>query len=94
MEKLDRIKDSVTNAYAKGKLPDSYYQILNNKISLSYESSYINTINSLYNEHSDDEYRSNRLGALGDEIADAYAKGKLTDSHYQILKSKISDYVE
>jgi YVTN family beta-propeller protein len=95
LEKLDKIKDSITNSYAKGKLTDSYYQILNNKISFLYEKSYINEINSLYNEqHNDNKKCLDNLDRIRDSITDAYSQGKLTDSHYQILNNKLSDYLK
>jgi hypothetical protein len=34
MELLNNIKDDITDAYAKGKLTDQYYTLLNAKISL------------------------------------------------------------
>jgi YVTN family beta-propeller protein len=95
LEKLDKIRDSITNDYAQGKLTESHYQILNNNISLSYEKSYINEINTSCNEQYNDNKKClDSLDKIRDSITNDYAQGKLTESHYQILNNKISDYLK
>ena len=87
---LDDLKREVIDTHARGKISDNQYQNLKNEISELYEEIYDKKLGPL-NEILD---RSNGkiLDKVRDEIAYAYAKGKISEAHYNILKEKASNY--
>jgi uncharacterized membrane protein len=88
---LNTLKINIKNAYAKGKISDLQYSDLKNEISIFYEEAYKNRIDSL-NGKVDREKDMKLLDALKDDITYAYAKGKITEQHYNLLKEKIPNY--
>jgi YVTN family beta-propeller protein len=53
---------------------------------------YLKRTNSLYNDGKVDENDIESLDRLKRDIADAYARGKISDQHYNLLNKKISDH--
>ncbi len=54
---------------------------------------YHKRINSLYDDDKLDENDIKSLDKLKNDMTDAFAKGKISELHYSILKDKISNYV-
>jgi YVTN family beta-propeller protein len=97
IESLDSLKRDIADAYAKGKISDQHYGNLKNEISMIYEEIYNKKIRLLNSEFGDSSRSSNRsngilLDKIKNDIADAYAKGKISDQHYNLLNNKISDH--
>jgi hypothetical protein len=74
---LDKIKDEITDSYARGKITEQQYEKLKYDISMFYEERYNNRGDSL-NIISDETNRNKvMLQKVKNEIADAYAKGRI-----------------
>jgi YVTN family beta-propeller protein len=91
IELLDKLKGDITDAYARGKITDQHYNILKEEISLLYEEIYKKSIDSANNVF-DRIKKIPLLEKLKGDITDAYARGKITDQHYNLLKENISKY--
>jgi YVTN family beta-propeller protein len=87
---LDGLKREILDAYSKGKLADQHYVNLKEEISVLYEEIYNKRLHSLI----DISGRANKelFNRIKDDITDAYAKGKITEIHYELLTKKILDY--
>jgi uncharacterized membrane protein len=84
---LDKIKIDMSDAYAKGKISDQHYQNLKNEISVLYEEIHSKRIDWLNGKH--DIHNGKLLDQIKYDIEDAYAKGKISDQHYNLLNKKI-----
>jgi YVTN family beta-propeller protein len=84
---LDELKDDIMEDYAKGNINEHHYNNLNNTISILYEEIYKKKIDSLNGKNSNDII----LDKVKDDIKDAYAKGKISEQHYDLLNEKISN---
>jgi uncharacterized membrane protein len=91
IKNLDTLKTDIKNAYAKGKISDLQYNDLKNEISILYERIYNGKIDSL-NGKVDRENSRIQLSKIKDDLTDAYAEGKITEQHYDLLKEKIPKY--
>ena len=87
---LDKTVD-IKNAYAEGKISDQSYNNLKDETSILYERAYKNKIDSL-NGKVDGENNRIELDEIKNDITDAYAEGKITEEHYNLLKEKISNF--
>jgi YVTN family beta-propeller protein len=85
---LDRLKADISDAYAKGKLSDQHYQNLKSELSVLYEEVYRKRNDSLNGIL--DRENSRLLYKIKNDIEDAYAKGKISDQHYDLLNKKLS----
>jgi hypothetical protein len=74
--------------HAKGKINNEYYMRLKNEISMTYQEIYGKKISLLNREFNG----SVLLDKIKNDIADAYAQGKISDQHYNLLNKKISDH--
>ena len=84
---LDKLKSSITNAYANGKISEQHYTNLKSEISILYEQIYKNIIGKF-----DIESNGIQMDKIKNDITDAYAKGKISDQHYSLLNEMISNY--
>jgi hypothetical protein len=85
---LDKVKTALMDDYAKEKISEQYYDNLNNTISLLYEQIYKKKIDSLNVKNTNEVV----LNDIEENIKDAYAKGNLSEQHYNLLNEKISDH--
>jgi uncharacterized membrane protein len=87
IEPVDKLRNDIIGAYAKGKINKEYYADLKNEISVIYEEIYNKKIDPL-------RIGKNRNGIVlekvKEDIIDAYAKGKISEQHYKLL-NEISD---
>jgi len=87
---LDTLKTNIRNAYTEG-YSEQHYNNLKDETSILYERAYKNKIDSL-NGNADGENNRIELDEIKNEITDAFAEGKITEQHYNILKEKISNF--
>jgi len=88
---LDKIRDHISRAYTIGEITQQHYSDLKNRISIMYEETYNKKINSLGDKF--DSSRKNDdvlLESIKYDVEDGYAKGKITEQHYNLLNEKIS----
>ncbi len=88
--KLNDLTNHVTFAFEKGRISEFHYSLLKNKVSESYEECYrirINCLNKSY-DASNKEY-GRKLKDTIEQLDDDYSKGKITESHFTLLKEKI-----
>jgi YVTN family beta-propeller protein len=90
---LDTLKGDISDTYAKGKITEQQYTNLNNEVSVLYEGIYQNRIDSINELIQPDSNRKRELlNNVKKRITDAYAKGKITEQHYCLLKEKIANF--
>jgi uncharacterized membrane protein len=88
---LDTLRRGIKNAYAEGKISEQHYNNLKNETSILYERAYKNKIDSL-NGKADGQNNRVELDEIKNEITDAYAEGKISEQHYNLLKEKIANF--
>ena len=88
---MNALKRDITDTYAKGKINEQHYNNLKDEISRHYQNIYKNKIYSL-NGKSDGSNNGVQWDKIKSDIADAYAAGKISEQHYNLLKDTISDY--
>jgi YVTN family beta-propeller protein len=91
IESLDKLRSHLSDTHAKGKISDQHYQNLKNEISVLYEEIHRKRIDSLNGRHDRDDGRL--LHQIKDDIEDAFAKGKISEQHYNLLNKKIESFV-
>jgi YVTN family beta-propeller protein len=93
IKSLNALKRDITDAYAAGKINEQHYNNLKDEISRHYQKIYKNKIYSLKGK-SEGSNSSNGVqwDKIKNDIADAYAAGKISEQHYNLLKDTISDY--
>jgi uncharacterized membrane protein len=89
IEALDRLRRDITDSYAKGKITEQQFGELKSEISILYEEIYNKKIDSLNSMSDENNRKKIMLNNVKNEIMDAYAKGKITESHYNLLNEKI-----
>ena len=86
---LDKIKAELVEDYSRGKINANQYESIKNEISMLYEEIYDKKISSL-----NDILHKIKNGKFPDivenDVSDAYAKRKINDQHYHLLKEKLS----
>jgi YVTN family beta-propeller protein len=87
---LDELNRNIGDSYARGKITDQHYTNLKNEISLLYGEVFKKRIDSLNGKITNDDVRS--LTEIKEVIEDAYAKGKISDQHYNLLNKKIESF--
>jgi YVTN family beta-propeller protein len=90
IEKLNKLKDKITDEYTKGKINKEQYDKLGNEISISYREIFTKEINSLNTISKNDKVE--QLSRIKTDIEDAYAKGKMNELHYTLLKERLANY--
>jgi predicted nuclease with TOPRIM domain len=90
---LEKLISETENAYAKGKINNERYTNLKKESSVLYEEIFkkrINLLSRLIIRHDSKDDRL--LSRMKNDIDDAYAKGKLSKLHYDLLNKMISGY--
>ncbi|MGB0003044.1 MAG: YncE family protein, partial [Nitrososphaeraceae archaeon] len=90
IEKLNKLKDKITDEYTKGKINKEQYDKLGNEISISYREIFTKEINSLNTIPKNDIVE--QLSRIKTDIEDAYAKGKINELHHTLLKERLANY--
>jgi hypothetical protein len=85
IEDLGKINNDITDAYSNGRLSNEHYTNLKNEISNTYQKIFKKRIESIT------ETNTEAVNNIKYDIKDAYADGKLTELHYNLLNEKISD---
>jgi YVTN family beta-propeller protein len=80
---LERLKNEITLAYAKGKINKEQYDKLTNDISIRYMALLETEMNVSYVNHAP-------MDEVMEGLADAYSKGRITELHYKVLKERMS----
>ena len=91
IEYLDTLRRDITDAYMKGKISEQQASNLKNEISKTYEDIYKNIIHSL-NSKFDSSGNGIEIDKIKNDFTNAYAAGKITEQHYNLLNEKVSDY--
>ena len=86
---LDKTTRQLKDAYSEGKINGEHYVDLKNEISIHYEEIYRKRIDSVAASEDREGDRGKALRQMKSEIGDAFAKGKITDQHYDLLNKKI-----
>ena len=94
IEALNRIRTSILDAHAKGKINDKHYEILRNEISILYEKIFRKRIDDSLNNNSpaNDKTTQEQLNKIRNEVKYAYSEGKINDKHYDLLNKDIIDW--
>jgi YVTN family beta-propeller protein len=82
---LEKLKDDITDDFAKGKINEQHYNNLNNTLSILYEEIYKKKIDLLNGKGTNGAL----LDKIKDDINDSYAKGKINEQHYKLLNEKL-----
>src|SRR6476660_2644181 len=90
IEKLNKLKEKITDEYTKGKINKEQYDKLGNEISISYREIFTKEINSLNTISKNDKVE--QLSRIKTDIEDAYAKGKINELHHKLLKERLENY--
>ena len=88
IEKLNNLIHNITDEYTKGKINKEQYDKLEGEISVSYREIFNKEIDSLNNLSENNKVKL--LDKINNDISDAYAKEKINELHYRLLKEKIS----
>ena len=92
-EAMDILRNGISNAYAKGKINAEHYSNLKDEISILYHEVFNKRIESL-DKLSNNEEKQKSMNQINEHISDAYAKGKVNELHYNLLKGNISEKTE
>jgi hypothetical protein len=89
--RLDDLSTNIKYSHIKGKINNQQYEDLKNETSILYEEILGRKIDSLGKGvvNADNE---KTLYDIKDDITEVYAKGKITETHYDLLNKKVSDY--
>lgn len=84
IEKLDKLRENITDEYARGKINKEQYDKLANEMSISYKEIFTKELDALNSLSENDKVK--QLPVMKSKINDAYAKGKINELHYALLK--------
>ena len=87
---LNELNSDIANDYSKGKISDKQYENMKNEISVLYQELHKKNIDS--SNQSPEKLDVKELNNILSEIEDAYAKGKLNELHFTLLKDRITQY--
>lgn len=87
---MDNLKNSISDTYAKGKLNKEQYDKLADEISIKDRDIFNFQINLL--DKLSDHKQEKELLKIKSIIEDAFARGRLNELHYKLLKEKISSF--
>jgi uncharacterized membrane protein len=87
----DKLRDNSTDEYTRGKINREQFDKLVDDISISYRE-IKKEIDSLMIDPSKEDKEKER-NKIKDDIEDAYAKGKISEQHYNLLNKKIESFV-
>ncbi|MGC1928568.1 MAG: beta-propeller fold lactonase family protein, partial [Candidatus Nitrosopolaris sp.] len=91
IKKLEDLSAKIKYSHIKGKISNQQYEDLRNETSILYEEILGHKIDSLNKEIVDID-NEKILDDIKNEITEVYAKGKIIETHYNLLNKKISDY--
>ncbi|MGA9154043.1 MAG: YncE family protein [Candidatus Nitrosopolaris sp.] len=89
--RLDDLSMNIKYSHIKGKISNQQYEDLKNETSILYEEILGRKIDSLSKGIVDTD-NEKILHDIKNDITEVYAKGKITETHYNLLNKKISDY--
>ncbi len=91
IEKLNTLRDSITDEYSRGKINKEQYDKLAGELSLSYREIFTKDIGSLNNLNNLSENdKVIQLSEIRSNVEDSHIKGKISDEYYTNLKKDIS----
>jgi YVTN family beta-propeller protein len=89
---LDQLRRNVIDAYSQGKISEKHYESLRNEISILYEEIFRKKIDLLDNNNpSNNKATQEQLSEIRNEVENAYSKGKISETHYDLLNKAISN---
>jgi YVTN family beta-propeller protein len=88
IKQLDKLKNDISNDYAKGKISDKQYENTKNEISILYEKIFRKMINSMENL-TDKEVAKKQFNEIANYIELVYSEGKLSELHYNLLMKRL-----
>ena len=91
IKELDDLSTKIKYSHIKGKISNQQYEDLEDETSIVYEEILGHKIDSLNKEIVDID-NEKMLDDIKNEITEVYAKGRITDTHYNLLNKRISDY--
>jgi hypothetical protein len=91
IKKLDDLTAKIKYSHIKGKISNQQYDDLKNETSILYEEILGHKIDSSKKGIVDVD-NEKKLDDIKNEITEVYAKGKITETHYNLLNKKLSDY--
>jgi hypothetical protein len=92
IEKLNKLRDNITDEYTRGRINKEQYDKLDDEISISYREIFTREINSLNSFYENDKVK--KLSGIKNNIDVVHSKGKINDKHYIDLKKDISVFYE
>jgi YVTN family beta-propeller protein len=92
LDSLDKLRDNITDEYARDKINREQFDKLVGDISISYQEIFRNEIDSMMTTLSEED-KEKRLNEIETEIEDLCAKGKISELHYNILGKRIEFFV-
>jgi len=90
IEKLNSLKEKITDEYTRGRINKEQYDKLGNEISISYREIFTKEIDYLNTISKNDKVE--QLSQIKTDIEDAYAKGKINELHHTLLKERLANY--
>jgi YVTN family beta-propeller protein len=91
IDSLDKLRDKITDEYARGKMNKEQFDKLVDDISISYLEIFRKEIDSFTNLSEEDKEKE--VNEIKDNIEDAYTKGKISEQYYNLLNKKIESFV-
>ncbi|MGB6533302.1 MAG: hypothetical protein WBF33_34860 [Candidatus Nitrosopolaris sp.] len=91
IKELDDLSTKIKYSHIKGKISNQQYEDLKDETSIVYEEILGHKIDSLKKGIVDID-NEKMLDDIKNEITEVYAKGRITETHYNLLNKKISDY--
>ena len=88
---LDKLRNNITDEYARGKINKEQFDKLVDDISINYREIFKKEVDSITNLSEEDKEKG--LNKIKYTIEDACAKGKISELHYSLLNKKIESFV-
>jgi YVTN family beta-propeller protein len=90
---LNKIRNDLSNTYAKGKISEQQYQNLKGETGVLYEEIHRKRIDFLDGPLKHNSKDDRLLTTIKKDIDDDFAKGKISKEHYDLLNKKIESFV-
>ena len=90
---LNKIRNDLSNTYAKGKISEQQYQNLKGETGVLYEEIHRKRIDFLNGPIKHNSRDDRLLTTIKQDIDDDFAKGKISKEHYDLLNKKIDSLV-